>query len=757
MRTSVLVGVVLFAALMGALSTPSVAQECQPDPGSVIANGRFDTDRCWNLFDPQHLVTTIFWSGSFYAQIAGNATYDAVQLIQLVPVEADVEYELSFTNWSVPDSTIVTIALQRDSDPYEMYGLWENVALDGSRVPIRFPCSTTDPAARFVIFLGHESPDTVTVSMGQLRLEPITCDQNNLVVNPTFDCEPAHPVGWQSYSSNPASVFETTSDAYHGTYAATLTDLPGTNYYDAYLSQDFIPWTANRWYIARYWQKGTGSGSSLLQMKNMDTGYTPVWIEFPVTADWAIAPFVFRPTESTENAQLKLFVGSVSGQWFVDPIQLAEVPVPDFSSVGSYEKGDFTGDGKDDLLYSENRDRRYLWVSRSNGSDYGPFELWGVWFGPLNGKLCVANFNGVDADSLRRDDVAIVASDAPALVRLSDGTAFVDPGTNPWTSNPITVPVNAALGGDFNGDGYGDIVTFTLGAQKDAYVLLGTGTSFLPPAFWNGYCGVDGEILFAADATGDGRDDIIAFVRQNDGHVFVGRSTGTSFLDGAMWAGLFCIHDRVPLVGDFNGDGKWDVAEARHGEQPGDDRKIFVRLSTGSGLTAITQWHGYFGGRTDLLGSGDFNGDGLADLVALEPDWDFWFTQSWGGNFGDVLKWYAVQEDLPFIPPLEEPDAPPTGAADDIRHIPSGMTMRNFPSPFGDATTIAYTIPSASKVHIAVYDVSGRQVATLFNGPAIPGSHEVSWRPAKDISSGIYFARVQAGSATAAKKLIVLR
>lgn len=756
MRTSVLVGVVLFAmALMGALSTPSVAQECQPDPGSVIANGRFDTDRCWNLFDPQHLVTTIFWSGSFYAQIAGNATYDAVQLIQLVPVEADIEYELSFTNWSVPDSTIVTIALQRDSDPYEMYGLWENVVLDGSRVPMRFPCSATDPAARFVIFLGHESPDTVTVSMGQLRLEPITCDQNNQLVNPTFDCNPVYPVGWQWYSSNPSSTFGTTTDAYHGSYAATLTDLPGANYYDAYLSQDFIPWTANRWYIARYWQKGTGSGSSLLQMKNMDTGYTPVWIEFPVTADYAIAPFVFRPTESTENAQLKLFVGSVSGQWFVDPVQLAEVPIPDFSSVGTYMKGDFDGDGNDDLLYSENRDRRYLWVSKSNGSDYLPFERWGEWFGPLTGKLVVENWNGVDADSLRRDDVAIVATNEPVLVRISDGTTFVDPGTNPWTAS-VSVTVNNALGGDFNGDGYGDIVTFTLGAQKDAYVLLGTGTNFLPPSFWNGYCGVDGEILFAADATGDGRDDIIAFVRQNNGYVFVGRSTGTSFLDGAMWAGLFCIHDRIPLVGDFNGDGKWDVAEVRHGEQPGDDRRVFIRLSTGSGLAVATQWHGYFGGPTDLMGSGDFNGDRLTDLVALEGDWDAWFTQSWGGNFGDVLKWYAVQEDLPFIPPLEEPDAPPTDVADDTRGILS-MTMRNFPSPFRTVTTLRYALPKTGRVQIDVYDASGRRVTNIYDGVVAAGEHSILWRRPENVSAGVYFARIQAGRATASNKLIILR
>ena len=748
-----LLGLLFAVALSGATMSLSAA-DCPPDPGSQFANGTFNGSSCWTLFDPQQLVTQTYWNGTFYAEISAGADYASVQLIQLIPVEAGKTYELSFLAWGTPADSMITMSLQRDTEPWESYGLWQDIPLPsgGTRFLYRFVCTETDPAARFTTFLGRIYGN---IGLSALRMEDISCDQNNAVVNPTFDCDPAYPIGWQWYSSNPASTFGTTTDAYHGTYAATLTDLPGANYYDAYIQQNFIPWTANRWYLIRYWQKGTGTGYTKLQMKNLDTGYIPVWIDFTISPDYAVAPFMFRPTETTSNGQLTLFGGNLSGNLFVDPAQFTEVPMPDFSSVGSYEKGDFNGDGYDDILYSENRDRRLLWVAVSNGNDYLPFERWGEWFGPLTGKLVVGNWNGIDADSLRRDDVAIVATNEPALVRISDGTSFTDPGTNPWTAN-VSVTVTEARGGDVTGDGLDDIVTFTMGAEKDAYVLSSTGANFSPPAFWSGYCGVDGEQLFIADATGDGKDDVIAFVRGNGGAVFVGRSTGTSFQNGVQWAGLFCIHERIPLVGDFNGDGKWDVGESRHGEQPGDDRRIFVRLSTGSTFAGATQWHGYFAGATDWPSTGDGNGDGLTDLVSLEADYDYWFTQSWGANFGDVLRWYSTQEDIPYVPPLEEPDDPPTGVADDVRMVPS-VTLWNYPSPFRDATTIAYTLPNASKANVAVYDASGRRVALLFDDIASSGTHEVSWRPAKNLSSGIYFARIQTGGVTVANKLIVLR
>ena len=81
---------------------------------------------------------------------------------------------------------------------------------------------------------------------------------------------------------------------------------------------------------------------------------------------------------------------------------------------------------------------------------------------------------------------------------------------------------------------------------------------------------------------------------------------------------------------------------------------------------------------------------------------------------------------------------------------------QNYPNPFNPSTTIKYQIQDISFVTLKVYDVLGNEVAILINEEKLAGSYEVSFS-ATNLSSGIYFYKLQAGSFVETKKMILMK
>ncbi|REL38237.1 T9SS C-terminal target domain-containing protein [Rhodohalobacter sp. SW132] len=81
----------------------------------------------------------------------------------------------------------------------------------------------------------------------------------------------------------------------------------------------------------------------------------------------------------------------------------------------------------------------------------------------------------------------------------------------------------------------------------------------------------------------------------------------------------------------------------------------------------------------------------------------------------------------------------------------------NYPNPFNPTTNISYEIPERSDVTIAVYDMLGREVATLVQDQQHPaGTFTVSF-DASGLSSGIYFTRLEAGSTSVTRKMSLIK
>ena len=86
---------------------------------------------------------------------------------------------------------------------------------------------------------------------------------------------------------------------------------------------------------------------------------------------------------------------------------------------------------------------------------------------------------------------------------------------------------------------------------------------------------------------------------------------------------------------------------------------------------------------------------------------------------------------------------------------------QNRPNPFNPATTIAFTLPKRAHVDLSIYDIEGKLVKTLTDGPLEAGYHESAW-DGTDIRgnpavSGVYFYRLKAGKQVLTRKLVLLK
>ncbi|HEX7342693.1 MAG TPA: T9SS type A sorting domain-containing protein, partial [bacterium] len=78
------------------------------------------------------------------------------------------------------------------------------------------------------------------------------------------------------------------------------------------------------------------------------------------------------------------------------------------------------------------------------------------------------------------------------------------------------------------------------------------------------------------------------------------------------------------------------------------------------------------------------------------------------------------------------------------------------PNPFNASTAISFELRAASFVNLAIYDISGRRVATLVDGWREAGVHEVTF-DGSSLPSGIYIARLEAGGQTQVQKMVLMR
>jgi hypothetical protein len=289
--------------------------------------------------------------------------------------------------------------------------------------------------------------------------------------------------------------------------------------------------------------------------------------------------------------------------------------------------GDVNGDGKADAIAfvrtTNGSDDSDVYVALSDGTKFGPSQKWQDYFCTLQEICAVGDVNGdgkADIISFVRTNNGV--GDSDVWVALSDGTKF-GPGQK-WHDYFCTLQEICAVG-DVNGDGKVDVISFVRTnngvGDSDVWVALSDGTKFGAGQKWQDYFCTLQETCAVGDVNGDGKADVISFVRTNNGvgdsDVWVALSDGTKFGAGQKWQDYFCTLQETCAVGDVNGDGKADIITFVRTSGRGNDDDVYVAFSDGTRFGPGQKWHDYFCTLQEVCSVGDVNGDGKADVVTF--------------------------------------------------------------------------------------------------------------------------------------------
>jgi hypothetical protein len=104
---------------------------------------------------------------------------------------------------------------------------------------------------------------------------------------------------------------------------------------------------------------------------------------------------------------------------------------------------------------------------------------------------------------------------------------------------------------------------------------------------------------------------------------------------------------------------------------------------------------------------------------------------------------------MAVVAPLTDVDNSPTS--------PTKYELRqNYPNPFNPVTTISYHLPLSSHVILKVFDILGREVATLVNARKEAGQYSIRW-DASAMPSGMYFYYLQSGNYSKTNNMVLIK
>ncbi|MBI3363976.1 MAG: T9SS type A sorting domain-containing protein [Ignavibacteriae bacterium] len=144
----------------------------------------------------------------------------------------------------------------------------------------------------------------------------------------------------------------------------------------------------------------------------------------------------------------------------------------------------------------------------------------------------------------------------------------------------------------------------------------------------------------------------------------------------------------------------------------------------------------------------------------IQPGHGYWVQVSGAGTlYLSASASAGAANAIRIVPTNERPPSPPTDAdiSHPLSHIPHRFALeQNYPNTFNLTTNFRFSILDVGMVTLRVYDMLGRETATLVNEAKEPGEYTVAF-DAANLPSGVYTYRLRAGSFTDVKKMLLLR
>ena len=327
-------------------------------------------------------------------------------------------------------------------------------------------------------------------------------------------------------------------------------------------------------------------------------------------------------------------------------------------------------------------------------------------------------------------------------------------------------------GFDFNGDGYGDVLSFRPGSNDRPYPTRGDFQIFLggdPPdtipaltVSADDYNLLDSELpdfTLIPDINGDGCDEWGAYwcyiphpedsLREDSGfYIFLGGAEPDSTPDLQLTDTPDYWKARGPICGgDFNGDGFGDIAVRTGGSDEYHGQDAELQIHFGSPWIApadvhtkrqpdlfvdLGQCYGgvYAHSTSDFLGAvGDYNGDGVDDFV-----WEDFKT--------DRIVIFAGSSRWRVDAPMET--NPPTDFT---------ISLTAHPNPFNNEVSLTIYLSQPGQTKLEIFDLSGRLVNSLVDDDLPRGERRFTWKCDR---AGVYFARVQYRGKASIRKIVCI-
>ncbi|RKZ13172.1 hypothetical protein DRQ53_01680 [bacterium] len=222
----------------------------------------------------------------------------------------------------------------------------------------------------------------------------------------------------------------------------------------------------------------------------------------------------------------------------------------------------------------------------------------------------------------------------------------------------------------------------------------------------------------------------------------------------AYYRDLFMSRRWHLLVPDVNGD----LLTAGAGSWGAEDYATVAAASDGSSLIAYIPTERSLEFDTSVLTGGQVRvweyepADGMATLIGDFPKGLVAIAANSSGDRVIVIDDASIGFAAPGTPLAT---AAPTAHAVGVR------LLQNSPNPFNPSTQIRFELTHASRVRISIFDASGRQLRVLTDESMGAGPHQETWdgrdSSGKELASGVYYCRLQAGTESLGLKLVLLK